>query len=138
MAVSAVVEPNTTTPAYNPVVWWVDSTNKNETGFKYVVDVYDVATAAKITERRVAPEITNGYGVIDLSKLLSSQVSKDFDLTSTTYYDASNSYFEYEVHFGEEYNASYAYTGFTNSSGYVQLTGFPASPAHPDRDWETS
>jgi len=29
MAVSAAVEPNTTTPAYNPVQWWVDSTNKN-------------------------------------------------------------------------------------------------------------
>lgn len=126
MAVSAIVEPNVTTPAYNPVVFWVDSTNKNETGFKYVIDVYD-ASATKIAEYRVAPRIDDGYGVIDLSKLLSSQVTKDLDLTSTTYYDASNSYFEYDVHFGEEYNASYAYTGFSDQ-GNVRLDGFSSHP----------
>jgi len=121
MAVSAIVEPNVTTPAYNPVQWWVDSTNKNETGFKYVIDVYD-ASATKIAEYRVAPRIDDGYGVIDLSKLLSSQVSKDLDLTRTTYYNATNSYFEYEVQFGEEYNASTAYTGFVDSTTVVGLT----------------
>jgi hypothetical protein len=127
MAISGVVEPNVTTPAYNPVIFWVDSTNKNETGFKYVVDVYD-STPTKIAEYRVAPEIVNGYGVIDLSKLLQAKVTKDLDLTTTTYYNASNSYFQYSVNFGEEYNASYGYTGFTNSSGYVQLTGFSSHP----------
>jgi len=126
MAVSAIVEPNVTTPAYNPVQWWVDSTNKNETGFKYVIDVYDGAST-KIAEYRVAPRIDDGYGVIDLSKLLSSQVTKDLDLTSTTYYDASNSYFKYAVHFGEEYNASYAYTGFSDQ-GNVRLDGFSSHP----------
>ena len=99
MAISGVVEPNVTTPAYNPVIFWVDSTNKNETGFKYVVDVYD-STPTKIAEYRVAPEIVNGYGVIDLSKLLQAKVSKDLDLTTTTYYNASNSYFQYSVNFG--------------------------------------
>ena len=127
MAVSRIVEPNTTTPAYNPVTWWVDSTNVNETGFKYVIDVYD-SGATKIAEYRVAPRVDDGYGVIDLSKLLQGQVTKDLNLTNTTYYDATGSYFQYAVHFGEEYNASYAYTGFTNSSGYVQLTGFSSHP----------
>ena len=126
MAVSAIVEPNTTTPAYNPVQWWVDSTNKNETGFKYVVDVYD-GSGTQIAEYRVAPRIDDGYGVIDLSKLLQTQVSKDFDLSSTTYYDATNSYFKYAVHFGEEYNASYAYTGFSDQ-GNVRLDGFSSHP----------
>lgn len=127
MAVSIVVEPNTTTPAYNPVVFWVDSTNKSETGFKYVVDVYN-SGSNKIAEYRVAPRIDDGYGVIDLSKLLQAKVTKDLNLTNTTYYNASNCFFEYNVNFGEEYNASYAYTGFSNSSGYVQLTGFSSHP----------
>lgn len=127
MAVSAVVRPESHTPAYNPVTFWVDSTNKSETGFKYVIDVYD-ASATKIAEYRVAPRIDDGYGVIDLSRLLSSQVSKDLNISSTTIYDASNCYFEYDVHWGEEYNASYAYTGFGNSGGYVQLTGFSSHP----------
>ena len=125
MAITSIVRPKVTTPAFNPINWWVDSTNKNETGFKYIVDVYDSASN-KIAEYRVAPRIDDGYGMIDLSKLLQSQVTRDLNLSNTTYYDAVNSYYEYAVHFGEEYNASYAYTGFTNSSGYVQLTGFAA------------
>ena len=120
MAISAIVEPNVTTPAYNPVTWWVDSTNKNETGFKYVIDVYNAA-GTKIAEYRVAPRIDDGYGVIDLSKLLQSQVTKDLNLASTTYYDASNSYFEYDVDFGEEYNTSTAYTGFVDSGTITGL-----------------
>lgn len=128
MSVSAIVEPNTTTPAYNPVTYWVDSTNKNETGFKYVVDVYDAATASQIAEYRVAPRTGDGYGVIDLSKLLQSQVTKNLELTNTTYYHATDSYMEYEVYFGEEFNTSYAYTGFTSSGVYVQLTGFSSHP----------
>jgi hypothetical protein len=127
MAVSSIVRPQSYTPAYNPVVFWVDSTNVNETGFKYVIDVYDNA-ATKVAEYRVAPRIDDGYGVIDLSKLLQGQVTKDLNLTNTTVYDATGSYFEFDVHFGEEYNASYAYTGFGNSSGYVQLTGFSSHP----------
>lgn len=128
MAVSAIVEPKFTTPAYNPVVWWVDSTNKNETGFKYVVDVYDAVTATQIAEYRVAPRTGDGYGVIDLSKLLQSRVSKNLELTNTTYYHASDCYIRYEVYFGEEFNTSYAYTGFTSSGVYVQLTGFTSNP----------
>ena len=127
MAITGIVEPKETTPAYNPVNWWVDSTNKNETGFKYVVDVYD-STPTKIAEYRVAPRVSDGYGMIDLSRLLQGQVSKDLELTNTTYYDATNSYFKYSVNFGEEYNASYAYTGFSSSTVYVKLTGFSSVP----------
>ena len=127
MSISIIAKPEVITPAYNPINWWVDSTNKSETGFKYVFDIYD-ASAVKIAEYRVAPRIDDGYGILDVSKLLSSKVSADLDLTNTTYYDATEHYFEYSVEVGEEYNVSYAYTGFTQSGDYVELTGFSSHP----------
>lgn len=122
MAITVESQPEVTTPAYNPVIWWASSTNVNEENFKFVFDIYD-NTAAKIAEYRVAPRIGDGYGVIDLSRLLSAQLSANLDLTNTTYYNATGHYFEYGVEIGEEYNVSYAYTGFTQSGDYVQLTG---------------
>jgi hypothetical protein len=122
MAITNIITPQVTTPAYNPIRWEIDSSNVNNTGFRYVVDVYD-STPTKIAEYRLVPRITDGYGEIDLSKLLSTYVDIDLDTAAVTSYDATNSYFEYSVEFGEEYNESYAYTGFGDSGGYVQLTG---------------
>jgi len=122
MAITNIITPQVTTPAYNPIRWEVDSDNVNETGFRYVVDVYDAASA-KIGEYRIIPRIDDGYGEIDLSKLLSTYVSIDIDVDAVTAYDATNSYYKYSVEFGEEYNVSYAYTGFGDSGGFVQLTG---------------
>jgi len=122
MAITNIITPQVTTPAYNPIRWEVDSDNVNETGFRYVVDVYD-ASSTKIGEYRIIPRIDDGYGEIDLSKLLSTYVSIDIDVDAVTAYDATNSYYKYSVEFGEEYNVSYAYTGFGDSGGFVQLTG---------------
>lgn len=127
MSISLIAKPKDITPAYNPIVWEFDSTNSGETGFKYVIDVYD-GSSTKIAEYRVSPRVGDLYGVIDLSRLLQSKVSSNLDLTNTTYYDASPFYYEYELKIGEEYNVSYAYTGFTQSGDYVQLTGFSSHP----------
>ena len=127
MAITVQTKPRTTTPAYNPVVWWASSTNVNEDNFKFVFDIYD-ASAVKIAEYRIAPRVGDGYGVLDLSRLLASKLSPNLDLTNTTYYDATGHYYKYSVEIGEEYNVSYAYTGFTQSGDYVQLTGFSSHP----------
>jgi hypothetical protein len=127
MAITIEAKPTTTTPAYNPVIWWASSTNVNEDNFKFVFDIYD-ASAVKIAEYRIAPRISDGYGVLDLSRLLSSKLSADLQLSNNTYYDATGHYFKYSVEVGEEYNVSYAYTGFTQSGSYVQLTGFSSHP----------
>lgn len=46
----------------------------------------------------------------------------DFDPTSTTYFDATNSYYKYDVKVGEEYIETVSYTSsLTDSSGNVQI-----------------
>lgn len=121
MAISIIAEPQVFTPAYNECKFIVNSTNVNNTGFRYIFDIYESGTSNKIAEYRILPSI-NGNGEQDLSKLLSSQVTYNFSPSVTTFYDANNCYYKYDVKFGEEYLTMTSYTSsLTNSSGNVRI-----------------
>ena len=121
MAISIIAEPQDFTPAYNECKFIVNSTNVNNQGFRYIFDIYESGTANKIAEYRLLPNL-QGYGEQDLSKLLSSQVTYNFNPTITTFYDADNCYYKYDVKFGEEYLTKTSYTSsLTNSSGNVRI-----------------
>jgi hypothetical protein len=120
MAQTTIARPQSFTPAYNPVKYIIDSTNKNNTGFKYIFDVYNGATL--IGRFKTLPTFGTGYGELDLSRFLSSYVSWDFDPNVTLDYDAANSYYQYQVKTGEEYLAEFTYTSaLTNSGGFVRV-----------------
>lgn len=104
-------------PVYNPLVYGFDSTNKNQPGFRYVVDVYSAGTATKLFEARVAPRPNDGYGYIDLSKILSNLVTFDLDVTNTTSSAILNSYINYDVKIGEEYIVSWPFDDSTFVTG---------------------
>jgi hypothetical protein len=70
MAITSIAAPQDFTPAYNPIKFIVDGTNKNLLGYKYIFDIYPQGGATKIAEYRVFPEFGTGYGRIDISKLL--------------------------------------------------------------------
>jgi hypothetical protein len=91
MSQSTIASPQAFSPAYNPLKFIVDSTNKNNTGFKYIFQVFEAGTANKIAEYKVLPTYVDGYGEIDLSKLLQTQVSWDLNTLSTSWYNAPNS-----------------------------------------------
>jgi hypothetical protein len=110
MAITAQAIPQVLTPAYNPIKYIYDSTNKNLGGFKYIFDIYESGTANKIAEYRVLPMYSTGYGEIDLSKLLQSKVSFDLFPFNTTVYDAPNSHYKYDVKVGEEYLTTTSFT----------------------------
>jgi len=117
MSQSTIASPQEFSPAYNPIKFIVDSTNKNNTGFKYIFDVYEAGTATKIAQYKVLPTYGDGYGEIDLSKLLQSQVSWDLNTLSTSWYNAPNSRYLYDVKVGEEQLAEYLYTANLNNNG---------------------
>ena len=115
MAQTIIAQPQKFTPAYNPIKYIVDSTNKNLTGFRYIYQVYNGAT--NIGTFKVVPTYSTGYGELDLSKFLSSYVSWDFDPNITQDLDAVNSFFNYDVIVGEEYLYELNYTSSLTSSG---------------------
>ena len=110
MAITNIAKPTEISPAFNPLWYIADSTNQNEPGFRYIFDVYEAGTTNKIAERKVSPEVVNGYGKQNLSKLLQGFVSHDFDPTNSTCFDASKSYYQYDVKVGEEYIVSIDYS----------------------------
>lgn len=121
--------PQVLTPAYNPIKFIYDSTNKNLGGFKYIFEVYESGTANQIAEYRVLPVYSTGYGEIDLTKLLQSKVSFDLEPTNDTVYDAPNSHYKYDVKVGEEYLTTTTFTSAMTQyvtspyAGRVQLNG---------------
>lgn len=117
MAQTIIAQPQKFTPAYNPVKYIVDSTNKNKTGFRYIYQVYNGAT--NIGTFKVLPTYSTGYGELDLSKFLSSYVSWDFDPNVTQDLDAVNSFFNYDVIVGEEYLYEITYTSALTNSGTI-------------------
>jgi hypothetical protein len=123
MAITTINEPFDKTPAYNPIKFLYNSTNKNNLGFKYIFDVYESGTANKIAEYRVFPRYSDGYGEIDLSKLLQNKVSYDFDQVLIESDPATNSYYKYDLSVGEEYVVTYTYTAnLANNGGNIQIT----------------
>lgn len=123
MAQTIIAQPQDFTPAYNECKFIIDSTNKNKSGFRYIFEVFDSVTNLRIGYYKALPTYGTGYGEQDLSKLLSNSVSFDFNPSITTFYDAENSYFGYDVLFGEEYIFDMDYTAsLTDNSGNVRIT----------------
>ena len=122
MAISKIAEPDDFSPAYNPLRFIYDATNKNEDGYKYIFDVYESGTANKIGEYRVFPRVTDGYGEIDLSPLLRSKVTYTYQY-GTEDATATESFYKYDVKIGEEYIVRVSYTSsLTNNAGNVKIT----------------
>jgi len=123
MAMTLIAAPQDFTPAYNPCKFIFDSTNKNLEGFRYIFDVYESGTLNKIAEYRVLPTYGTGYGEVDLSKLLSSKVSIDFEPTNYSEIDTPNTRYKYDVQVGEEYIVTYSYTSsLVDNGGNVKIT----------------
>lgn len=110
MATTIIAQPQDFTPAYNECKFIVDSTNVNKAGFRYIFEVYQAGTATRIGYYKALPTYGTGYGEQDLSKLLSNMVTFDFNPTVLTFYDAVNSYYNYDVKIGEEYIFDLSYT----------------------------
>lgn len=117
MSQTTIASPQAFSPAYNPLKFIIDSTNKNNTGFKYIFQVFEAGTANKIGEYKMLPRFGDGYGEQDLSKLLQTQVSWDLNTLSTSWYNAPNSRYLYDVKVGEEQLAEYSWTSNLNNNG---------------------
>jgi hypothetical protein len=110
MSISLIASPQKFTPAYNECKFIVESNNVNLDGFRYIFQVFESGTSNLIGYYKALPTFATGYGEQDLSKLLSNMVSYDFNPLNTTFYHAENSYYNYDVAFGEEYIFTLTYT----------------------------
>lgn len=103
-------------PAFNPLWYYFDSTNKAKEGFRYIFDLYDAGTTNK-TRYNPPPRPGDGYGQMDIAPIVQCRMGYDVNAGTVNAVAAKNSYYKYDLKIGEEYLAAFTYTG------YAQLTG---------------
>lgn len=110
MAISLTASVSTFTPGYNPVRYLLTSTNVNEKGFRYLVQVFPSGSTTSIFEKRYPPRPSDNYGEVDITRELQSYLSTSDVLTLTSSQStfnntggATQSYYKYDISFGEEY-----------------------------------
>lgn len=135
MAITILAQPDRVHPGYNPIYFWVNSTNKNQPGFRYIFEIklcdppYTV-----LRELKVAPRPGDKYGYVDLSKIIQDYLKNALDVNTTGWIDADNfSDFKYQIDFGEEYFETYELywataIGGPGGSGGTLLNGTTSIP----------
>jgi hypothetical protein len=128
-----VREPEPLIPAYNDIIYQLDSVNKTKPNFRYLIDVYDETGSTLLKRYRVAPRPGDGYGELNLSSFAQSNVTYDAVLPwingAAT---PTNSQFNYAMKYGEEFTETWAFYDYGYYvdpnpvplyEGYVNLLG---------------
>jgi hypothetical protein len=113
-----IAQPQQLMPAYNPIKYIIDNTNKNEPGFRYIFTIYPAGSATQIAQYRVLPVFGTGYGEQDISMLMQSLVTYDeTGIGNGVPYNSSESWYQYDVDLGFEYIDNIDYTNSLQESG---------------------
>ena len=122
-----IAQPAQLMPAYNPIKYIIDNTNKNEPGFRYIFSIYPAAgshtTATLIAQYRVLPVFGTGYGEQDISRLMQSLVTWKFEAGQV-----NESWYQYDVDLGYEYIDNIEYTAALTIDGLN--TNITSTTAH--------
>lgn len=121
MSTTIIAQPQQLMPAYNPIKYIIDNTNKNEPGFRYIFTIYSATgshiPANVVAQYKVLPAFSTGYGEQDISKLMQSLVTFDESGIGSASYNVSESWYQYDVDLGFEYIDNIDYTASLQQSG---------------------
>jgi hypothetical protein len=113
MATTIIAQPQVLMPAYNPIKYIIDNTDKNDPGFRYIFTIYPAGSATQIAQYKTLPVYGTGYGEQDISKLMQSLVTWNF-----TPGQVNESWYQYDIEFGYEFTSNIIYTNsLTQSTG---------------------
>ena len=107
-----IAQPSQLMPAYNPIKYIIDNTNKNEPGFRYIFTISPANVATQIAQYKTLPVYSTGYGEMDISKLMQALVTWKFDLGQS-----DESWYQYDIDLGFEYISNINYTSSLTLSG---------------------
>jgi len=146
MAITNVTyEPQDYRTVYNPVEFVAESSSTAISRFKYLFDVYD---GASLIARLKVPADPNTYGRADVHGVCESYIKTDLgSINSTTSADAftdnSNSYKEFTIKIGEEYDVAGTLTQFADQEIRTVIVYNGSLPNHRGTlvnfyDWQVS
>ena len=126
MAISIVsTNQSTISAGYNPLRWYLSSTNVNQKAFRFIVEVYAAGTATKLFEKKYAPRPVDGYAEIDISRDVQNYLSAHTPFPNSDHENAPEHYLKFDIKFGEEYIVAWDFDDYIFNSG---LTGFNQTP----------
>jgi hypothetical protein len=122
MSTTIIAQPQQLMPAYNPIKYIIDNTNKNEPGFRYIFTIYSATgshiPANVVAQYKVLPAFSTGYGEQDISKLMQSLVTWKFAAGQV-----NESWYQYDVDLGYEYIDNIDYiTTLQDNGGNVRIS----------------
>ena len=126
-----IAQPQQLMPAYNPIKYIIDNTNKNEPGFRYIFSIYPAAgshtSATLVAQYRVLPVFSTGYGEQDISRLMQSLVTyNETGIDGGVPYNSSESWYQYDIDLGYEYIDNIEYTNDIGPDGLNTLIEYTA------------
>jgi len=108
-------EPKAWTPCYNDIIFVVSSSNKTQSNFKYIADVY---IGTEIIRLKCFPDPNYGSGVFNIGRIIETYVNKngsDINNYSSTGFEVNpNSGLIYYIYFGEEYGTDVSIVEYPN------------------------
>lgn len=122
MAITINTEPNDISPVYSDISYVVTSTNYAQSNFKFVAVVKNAS--GTILAKLKAPIFhgTTDKAVFNISRILQNYVTYDFTRSLAAISKCTNSYLEYKVEFGEEYNGT-EYLNLASDTGKYVWNG---------------
>lgn len=105
MITSVISSPTIWSPAYNPIIWMVDSDQVGQFKFKYVFDVFIAGATAGI--RYKVPPNPSGVGIIDVSSIVQTELTINENLpmlSAYPFYLGTGMATEVYILAGEEYS----------------------------------
>jgi len=127
MAITGITyEPQDYRTVYNPIEYVATSNKTSEDRFKYIVEVYDGATKIGTLKIPADPLL---YGRADVQGIMESYLTKNLGTINTAatgaaFEDCSNSYKEFTIKFGEEYEVLGVLTVFMTPAYDTTLITF--------------
>jgi len=102
MAITVIGTPATFSPAFNPLYFYFDSTNKTEEGFRYIIDVAN-SDDNVFARLKLSPSPVDGYGIADVHQIIKNQVSGGLQVNNNAISANTETFIEYGIIYGEEY-----------------------------------
>ena len=126
-----IAQPAQLMPAYNPIKYIIDNTNKNEPGFRYIFSIYPATgshtSATLVAQYRVLPVFSTGYGEQDISRLMQSLVTyNETGINGGVPYNVPQSWYQYDIDLGFEFIDNIDYTDDLGPDGLNTLIVYTA------------
>lgn len=120
--ITIVDKPDKYHSGYNPVIFRMDSNNKNRGGFKYLVDIYNEDDTL-FRRLAITPDIRdNNRGRLDISRILQDRLDYTLPFGETDGINSVNHYYKYKVKFGEKSVYEFKPTSITATSTYIRFS----------------